>query len=494
GENVKVLLISDTAALGLMEARPEPAWRVKLATLRNKDLLAPDYGAMHVVAHLKATGREVRVINLVADIHDSFELFHEPNTDPEAISGSRIGETGAANRSREYLLETLSGYKPDVVLVTLSIYNLALYTRRLLGEIKSECPGCQLVTGGIYSTFHPREILSDGHADVVVRGEGEITCAELLETMEAGNGLEGLPGISFREGASVFHNPERARISKLDSLPHPYTVSDEFNVKARFEILSRLSPDGDYIPGAGFLTSRGCPEECTFCLDPAINHRRVRFHSPEYVREVLDYCSGHFPGGAGSFFFGDATFTINRKRLARILGLLDGLPYSYQIQTRADYLDRATVDSLRDSGFTAVAIGAESFNEKVLRDVAKKRLKVETILDAARLVRRSGMNPVLTFIVGLPGETRRSVERTVDILKENKLYTATFFPLVVFKGTALFDVFSGSVSGEEMEATRLNPYSEEFLFTSDEFPTTEELTGFTGEVNKALLDARAATK
>jgi len=489
---VKVLLISDSAALGLMETRPEPAWRVKLATLRNKDLLAPDYGAMHVVANLKATGREVRVINLVADVHNKFDLFYEPNTDPEAISGSRIGKEGSAARSREYLMETLRDYQPDVVLITLSIYNLALYSRRLLGEIKSEHPTCRLVTGGIYSTFHPHEILSDGHADVVIRGEGEITCAELLDRIEASTGLEGLPGISFREDDSILHNPERARISDLDSLPHPYTVSDEFNVKTRFEILSRLNPDGDYIPGAGFLTSRGCPEECTFCLDPAINHRRVRFHSPEYVREVLDYCSEQFPGGAGSFFFGDATFTMNQKRLARLLGLLDGLPYSYQIQTRADFLTRATVDMLKDSGFTTVAIGAESFNQEVLREVARKRLDVSTILDAAGYVKRSGMNPVLTFIVGLPGETRRSIERTVDILKENKLYTATFFPLVVFKGTALFDVFTESIYSKDMEAMRLNPYSEEYLFTSDEFPTVAELTNFTRNINKSVMDAREA--
>lgn len=489
---MKVLLISDSAALGVMEARPEPAWRVKLGVLRNKDLLAPDYGAMHVTAYLKAAGHRVRVINLVADVHDSVDLFREPNSDPEDISGSAIGKPESAQRSREYLLDSLKEYDPDVVLITLSIYNLALYTRKLLGDIKKECPDCRLVTGGIYSTFHPGEILSDGHADVVVRGEGEITAAELLDRIADGDSLRGLPGVSYREGDDTHHNPERPRIANLDSLPHLYTVSDEFKVRTRFEILSLLNPEGDYIPGAGFLTSRGCPEECTFCLDPAINRRRVRFHSPEYVREVLEYCSGRFPGGAGSFFFGDATFTMNRKRLKRILKSVADFPYSYQIQTRADYLDEATIESLSAARFTAVAIGAESFNENILQEVARKRLKVETILNAARQVRRSGMNPVLTFIVGLPGETRGSIERTVEILKENKLYTATFFPLVVFRGTALFDTFTANVCGEEMEATRLNPYSEEFLFISDEFPTTDELTGFTGKVNKELLDARAA--
>ena len=486
-----MLLISDSIGLGIMEVRPEPAWWVRLTALRNKDLLAPDYGAMHVAAYLKGTGHNFDVVNLVADVHDRAELFEEPNADPDGMSGSTIGKPGAAAASREYLMKTLKERQPDMILFPLSVYNLALYSRRLLADIKEACPGCLLVAGGIYATLHAEEILTDGHADIVVRGEGEHTTAELLDAIESGRGLEGIRGISFRLNSRIMHNASREQIKDLDSLPHLYTVSEEFKIKTRFDLLSELNPADDYIPGAGFLTSRGCPEACTFCLDPAINNRRTRFHSPQYVRGVLEYCSENFTGGSGGFFFGDATFTMNKKRLRGILGQLGGFPYAYQIQTRADYLDEETIKRLSDRGFTAVAIGAESFNERILQDVAGKRMQVETILDAARSVRRSGMQPVLTFIVGLPGESRESIERTVEILKQNELCTATFFPLVVFRGTALFDVFRRRFSQEEMEDLRLNPMSEEYLFAGDDFPTREELTAFTGEVNTALVEARA---
>jgi radical SAM superfamily enzyme YgiQ (UPF0313 family) len=486
---VKAVLVSDAAALGVMEVRPEPAWRVRLTGLRNKDLLAPDYGAMHVVAQLKASGHDVTVVNVVADVHDRAELFAEPNTDPEELSGSRVAAPEAAGRCRQYLFDSLESASPDLVFVTLSIYNLALHTRRLLSEIRSACGGATLVTGGIYSTLHAEEILSDGSVDVVVRGEGELTSVELMDRLVGGGTLDDVAGVSYRRNGCIAHNPARPPVAELDSLAHPYTVSEEFNIARRFDILSELLPQGDWIPGAGFLTSRGCPEGCTFCLDPTINRRRTRFHSPEYVREVLEYCAESFTGGAGTFFFGDATFTMNRKRLAKILGLLEGLPYTYQIQTRADYLDRRTIAALAESGFTTVAIGAETFNEKILEEVVRKRLEVESVLEAARGVAASGMHPVLTFIVGLPGESRDSVWRTVEILKENELYTATFFPLVVFRGTELFEQFASRLTPEEREPLRLNPASEEFLFASDEFPTGDELTGFTMEVNRALLDA-----
>ena len=487
---MKTLLISDSAALGLMEARPEPAWRVRMSVLRNKDLLAPDYGAMHVAAYLKSQGFPLRVINLVADVHSTASAFAEPHTDPEAFSGAPIASQEAAAASRSYLLSALRSENPDVIFVSLSIYNLALYTRRLLGEIKAACPGATLITGGIYSTFHAPEILADGCADAVVRGEGELTSAELLSRLSKKQDLDGLAGVSYRIDGRVIHNDARSRIKDLDSLPHPYTVSSEFKISTRFEILNGLLPGPDWIAGAGFLTSRGCPEGCAFCLDPAINERRTRFHSPGYVREVLEFCSDNFPGGPGAFFFGDATFTMNKKRLARILDSLPDFSYTYQIQTRADYLDARTVEGLAAAGVTNIAIGAETFNEEILSTVVRKRLEVSEVIEAARAVRATGMKPMLTFIVGLPGETRESILRTVEILCENELFDATFFPLVVFKGTELFKGFSKRSTPGEMDRWRVNPVSEEFLRVGDEFATPEELEGFAAYANACLTSRR----
>ncbi len=483
---MKALLVSDTTALGLMEARPEPAWRARMTVLRNKELLAPDFGEMHVAAFLKSRDVPFRVINVIADVHRDPAAFREPDAVPDELSSAAIASKEAAAASRAYLFETLRRESPDVILVSLSIYNLALYSRKLLGEIKDACPAATLVTGGIYSTFNAAGILRDGHADVVIRGEGEVTAAELLERLALARSLDGLSGVSYREGGRVFHNPPRAPARSLDAFPHPYTVSDEFEIANRFEILSGLLPEPDWIAGAGFLTSRGCPESCTFCLDPAINNGRTRFHSPAYVREVLEFCSSRFKGGRGSFFFGDATFTMNRKRLGRILEFMPAFPYAYHVQTRADYLDEETVRGLAASGVTDVAIGAETFNEEILRSVVRKRLDVEDVLRAARAVRSAGMRPMLTFIVGLPGETRESIMQTLDVLRANRLFDAVFFPLVVFKGTALYESFAARLPPGGLDPLRVNPVSEEFLRTGEEFRTPAELKDFADHANTLM--------
>lgn len=486
----KIALIADTIALGLMEAKPEPAWRVRLSALRNKELIAPDYGAMYVVSYLNSTGFNVQVINPLSDVHTQAGLFKESARDPEDYSDALISRPEALQKSLSYLFDKLNELDPDVILFPLSVYNLALYARKLLLEIKKSFPEKTIIAGGTYASFHPVEILQDGGADIVVRGEGEASTEEALRALDEGREIDDIAGISYIKRGQVVHNPGRKPLSNLDSLPHLYEASDDFNIRKRYELLTELNLDDDYIPGCGFLTSRGCPESCTFCLDPAINNGKVRFHSPEYVRKVLEFCLEHFSDKTDTFFFGDATFTMNRKRLNRILKLICNLPFKYQIQTRADYLDENTVRNLAECRFTTVAIGAESLNERILEEVVRKRLNPQTVIDASLSVKRAGMQPVLTFIVGLPGESKESVLKTVDTLIEKKLTTATFFPLVVFRGTALFNEFLRRFSPEEREYLRLNPASEEFLFLNEHFSSRDELTDFTAEVNGKLLEAR----
>jgi radical SAM superfamily enzyme YgiQ (UPF0313 family) len=349
-------------------------------------------------------------------------------------------------------------------------------------------PGVKLVAGGVYSTMHPREIMDDGAADFVVRGEGEWTALELLQALGRGErDFSSIPGLTWRgAGGRVVDNPERERERDLDVFPHIYTVAEEFKIALRHRLLKALNPLDDYIPGAGFLTSRGCPEECTFCLDPAVWKRKVRFHSPAYVREVLDYCWDNFTEGDRSFYFGDATFALNRPRLRSLLSTVREVPYTYHIQTRADSLTTEVLEGLRDSGFGSVALGAESLDDRILREVVKKRTTREEILGAVRAARSYGLDPILTFIAGLPGESRASLERTVEILRAEGIREATFFPLVVFRGTELYQTFLRTFNQEERESMRLNQWSEEFCFASEEFASMRELIDYTERLNDAI--------
>jgi radical SAM superfamily enzyme YgiQ (UPF0313 family) len=483
-------IISDAWGFGLMETKPFPLWQVRYWAIRNKALLVPEYGAMYVAAFLKGRGADLEVLNLMADVFDGEEWFRETEEGlaDDATSSAPIGGDDALRLMQENLETSLKNAQPDVVLFPISIYYVALHARELLRRIKEMMPGVKLIAGGVYSTMHPREIMEDGAADFVVRGEGEWTAWELLQALGRGeDDFSAIPGLTWRDGGGrVIDNPDRERERDLDLFPHIYTVADEFKISLRHRLLKALNPLDDYIPGSGFLTSRGCPEECTFCLDPAVWKRKTRFHSPAYVREVLDYCWENFTEGERSFYFGDATFALNRPRLRSLLATVKEVPYTYHIQTRADSLTPEVLGGLRDSGFGSVALGAESLDDRILREVVKKRTTREEILTAVRAARSYGLNPILTFIAGLPSESRASLERTVEVLRAEGIREATFFPLVVFRGTELYQTFLRTFSEEERETMRLNRWSEEFCFASEDFASMQELIDYTQYLNDAI--------
>jgi len=489
---MRIAVIGDSWGFGLLETRPFPLWQRRFTALRNKALLVPDYGAMYIAAHLKACllpSDELRVINLMADLFQEEEYFLERSPGAEGEdTDCPLGDPENLSRARAHLEGSLREFQPHVILFPLSIYYIALHAREMCRRIRDMAPEAAIISGGVYATMHPQELLEDGAADMVVRGEGEHTLQETLEVLRRGGDLAGVRGLSWRRNGSIFHNPDRERENDIDRFPHIYTVSEEFRIGLRHRLLKRLNPFDDYIPGAGFLTSRGCPEECTFCLDPAIWKRRTRFHSPEYVREVVEYCWKNFTEGERSFYFGDATFALNQRRLHGLLDGLKGIPYSYNIQTRADSLTPGLLRRLRELRFSSVAIGAESFNDRILAEVVKKRTTRGEILDAARAVRREGMRAILTFIVGLPGEGRDSVEETLEILQREGLRDAVFFPLVVFRGTALYRHLLERFTPEEREGLRLNPWSEEYCLVNEEFPTVKELVDYADSLNRRLAE------
>ena len=489
---LRVLIVSDAWGFGLMETRPHPLWQVRYWAIRNKALLVPEYGAMYIAAFLKGRGLDVEIVNLVAEVFEDESWFREAEEGlPEhAPSTAPIGSGEAMARARENLEGRVKSAQPDVILFPISIYYLALHAREMLKRLGELAPGAALVAGGVYSTMHPQEIMDDGAADFVVRGEGEWTALELLRALEergSNADFSGIAGLTWRDpDGGVVHNPDREREKNIDLFPHIYTVSEEFAIGTRYRILKSLNPLDDYIPGGGFLTSRGCPEECTFCLDPAVWKRKTRFHSPGYVREVLHYCWENFTAGERSFYFGDATFALNRPRLRALLETVREFPFTYHIQTRADSLTPEVLEGLRESNFGSVAIGAESFDDRILREVVKKRTTREEILSAVRAVKAHGMTPILTFIAGLPGESRDSMERTVETLRREGITEATFFPLVVFRGTALYRTFLEAFGEEERERLRLNPWSEEFCFAGEEFSSMQELIDYTQTLNDAI--------
>ena len=486
--SLRTVLVSDVFAYAFLERRPYPSWEPFWKGYRDRAIITPEYGLLYIAAVLKQQGIPFDLVNMVADHWDDMRWFDVSDTH-QTDERARAEFEALLQRMSDDLTARVAG--ADVVMIPLSYYYMVRGVKRIIARMREAAPGALFVVGGNYASLHAFELILDGYADIVVRGEGEDTILQLLAEIDAGKHLTGkldTLGISYQVGGGQpGHNMDMPRIDNLDKLPHMYTAGEEFRVAMRHLFLKTLQPEGDYFIGSSMVTSRGCPEKCTFCMDPTIWNRKVRFHSPDYVRETVKFCYENYHRvGNPKFYFGDATYTLRKPRLYEMCEKIADIGWNYNVQTRADMVDRETLERMKAANFCNLSFGSESFNDEILEQVVLKRQTSKAVLDGALLARELELDPILTFIAGLPGETKESHLRTVRILREHGFTEATFFPLVVFRGTPLYDQFVANKTPEEIERARFDEDSEEFCCLSEDFPTKEALIAWAGYLNSEI--------
>src|SRR5436190_126046 len=409
--SLRTVLVSDTFAYAFLERRPYPSWEPYWKGYRDRAIVTPEYGLLYIAAMLKDQGIPYDLVNIVADHWTDMRWF-EVSDDHQHDEKARAEFEGLLATMKEDLLARVAG--ADVVMVPMSYYYMVRGVKRAITAMREAAPNALFVVGGNYATMHAFELILDGFADIVVRGEGEDTIVQLMAELESGawrsSGKLQTLGLSYQlPGGEPAHNMDMPRINDLDRLPHMYFAGDDFKVGMRHLFLKTLQPDGDYFIGS-----------------------------------------------------------------------------SYNVQTRADMIDEETLIKMKAASFGNLAFGSESFNDEILENVVLKRQTSKAVLDGALLARRLEMDPILTFIAGLPGETKESHLRTVQILRENGFTEATFFPLVVFRGTPLYDQFVAGKSPEEIEKARFDEDSEEFCCLSEDFPTKEALIAWASYLNSEI--------
>ncbi|MFX1606802.1 MAG: B12-binding domain-containing radical SAM protein, partial [Promethearchaeota archaeon] len=301
--------------------------------------------------------------------------------------------------------ETLSIYSPTVVGIsgqtTPSIYDV-YQTAKM---VKNHDPAILVVVGGAHVTFQDKQVLEEcPEIDVVVRGEGEITMNTLLERIDHHQSYNRVLGTTIRNGSNIIRNSDAPYIANLDDLPFPaYDILD----------LPRYFPRGKRI--TSMITSRGCPYQCTFCSSSRITGKRWRGRSPESVIQEILLLQDRY--GVQDVTFLDDLFTFNHNRVQNICSQMiqetDDLGWT--CSTRADIMAShpEMVDWLRDAGCHTIYIGAESGSQRILNKI-KKGIRLSQVIRAVRQAKRVGLEVVLSFILGIPGETQKDIRSTID--------------------------------------------------------------------------------
>jgi hopanoid biosynthesis associated radical SAM protein HpnJ len=299
---------------------------------------------------------------------------------------------------------------------------------RLAEQMKQVNPNLDVCFVGPHVTALPEESLRAGKAiDFLVRREFDHQVVDYAN----GKALEELPGVSFRQNGSFVHNPESPQIDDLDALPWVTKVYKRDLDIERYNVPFLLHP---YL---AFYTERGCPALCTFCLWPqTLSGHRWRTRSADDVAGEVRWTLDNYPG-LKEIFFDDDTFNIRKSRVIELCEKLKPLNFTWSCTSRVT-VDYETLKAMKDAGCRLLIVGYESGDPQILKNI-KKGATVEQAERFTKDCKKLGLIIHGDYIIGLPGETRESIRRTMDFAKRMDTETIQVSIAHPYPGTEFYD-------------------------------------------------------
>lgn len=350
--------------------------------------------------------------------------------------------------------EFVQEYKPQIVGITANTPQVkqAWRTAKAIKEVHD----CLIVLGGPHVSVLPEESCEKPYVDVVVRGEGEETWIEVCATLE--DYLKDQPeykteqflapekdifadmlGVTYKTSDGRIHsNPDRTPIADLDSLPWPaYHLF-------KMERYTNLQPATDHVDGArsfSIMTSRGCPYRCTFCSQ-SIMPIKWRSRSAESV--IAEWRHLVVDLGAQEIGVLDDSANIRVKRLEELATCLineklNHVPWIFVNGIRANLASKEMLGLLKQAGLKRTAFGVESGDPEILKSIDKK-VDHDTIRQAFQNAKEVGLETIAFMIIGLPGETRETMQRTIDFAIELDPVIANFSMMTPYPGTKVYEI------------------------------------------------------
>jgi hopanoid biosynthesis associated radical SAM protein HpnJ len=301
------------------------------------------------------------------------------------------------------------------------------YDVKVAEGLKAANPSLRLGFVGAHVAVHAQDSMASSPAiDFVARNEFDFTIKEVAEGRPYGTVL----GLSYRDNGAIRHMPERPILEDMDQLPYVVDVYKRDLTVENYFIGYLLHP---YV---SLYTGRGCRSQCTFCLWPqTVGGHRYRTRSVDHVVGEIARAREHFPQ-VKEFFFDDDTFTDDLPRAEAIARGLGTLGVTWSCNAKAN-VPRETLTVLRENGLRLLLVGYESGSQAILNNV-KKGVRVDIARRFTRDCHDLGIRIHGTFIVGLPGESRQTIEDTIRYACEIDPTTIQVSIAAPYPGTALF--------------------------------------------------------
>ena len=386
---------------------------------------------------------------------------------------SRFYRFGAG---RDEIRRAILDHAPDVVAISSSYTTYSPEALEVARIAKEESKETTTIMGGTHATLFPEHLLQHDFVDYVIRGEGETPFASLVTGMRTGKDprSQGIVGVSFKDNGNLHIagiNVER----NIDVLPDRRAIpSDTYRIgKKKYTF---------------FLTSRGCPFECSFCGKPPVPYRKRSLTS---VEREIDECVAL---GIEAIDFEDDMLNLDKGFFAGLLNLFlnRGLTLSAMNGIYPGTIDEPTMELMYAAGFRRLNFSLVDTQAWILE--SQHRALPTALVELLPWLEGSPFLVEVHFIIGLPEQKPEDVIETLIFLMGKRLLLG---PSVFYlaPGSAAFrqvlgDVWEGQI--KMMRSSAMFPASP--LFPRETTYTIMKLVRFINYVKQRLDKVEGLTK
>lgn len=350
----------------------------------------------------------------------------------------------ATRQPWEEVVKTLTDFKPDYLLFSVTTYQLAndlMWMRRFKKALN-----CPIVVGGMHIGLYPMETMAHDVADVGFTGESEISLPEFLEcdVMDT-KAFANVPGIVYKTEGKWVVTPPAPKVQNLDNVHFPARDLVDNSIYYSF-----ITKHRNFTP---FVSSRGCPFKCIFCEQ---DHESFRGRSAQNVIDELRECYDKY--GIREFDFFDSNFTTDKQRVFDICqAIMDsGMKIYWSIRSRVDSLTLDMIEPLEKAGCERIYFGIESADPQVLKNI-RKGICVERVKEVIEAVSKSRIDAFGYFMFGSYGDTVESITRTMDYAVTLKLDYAQFSRATPLPNTPWYRMYEEQFGHDYWKDTIVDP-------------------------------------
>jgi len=340
------------------------------------------------------------------------------------------------NKNPKVLKKTIDSIQPHLIGISLmDSESEFLYKNQSI--LEEYCHNISFVAGGPFATINYDQILKKTCISLVIVGEGEYSFFNLILNLINGEPLAKVPGLAWRSvNGEFFFNGRAPYIENLDEIPIPdYDLIDLEKYQGYHPNMNGVLAENRYIQ---IMSSRACPFNCIFCHN--IFGKRVRQRSVQhFIKEIKIL---YYQYNIREFHIIDDYFNFNPKRMHVILDEIvnEGLKIkiAFPNALRGDQLTKKDLILLKQAGTYMITFAIETGSKRI-QNITKKRINIQKILQNISQAKKMGIITRGYFMLGFPGESRQELQKTIDLACKSDLSMVSFFSVIPFKNTGLYD-------------------------------------------------------